>query len=87
MENYQKDMEDKEEQDDNQQEPKKIKEIYNGTHFCVWGDGEFITIESFFNLSSVSLPIEVWEEMRTDFSILSMIDISGNSSTPPENLN
>jgi hypothetical protein len=85
MESYQDDMEDKEENEDSH----KIREIYDAEHFSVWGDDDYITIEFHFNMSTVTIPIDIWNDMRTDLQILGKIDVTGegDAKLPPENLN
>ena len=69
---------------------KPIVEIYDGKHFSVWGNDDFMTINFNFNDVTITCPTDLWSEMKGDLHILSMIPIpysDENDSLSPEELN
>lgn len=68
-------------------EAKPVQDIYEGEHFQVWGNEDFMTINFHYNDITLTFPAELWEVMRNDFSTIGLIPAPGsrkNGSVPPD---
>ena len=69
---------------------KPIIDVFEGKHFTVWGNDDFITINFYFNDITVTCPSDLWAEMRSDFQVIGMLPVpysDENGTSTPESLN
>jgi len=71
-------------------ESKPIVDMYDGEHFNVWGNNDFISINFYYNDVTLTFPAELFSELKSEFQVLGMLPIpysEENGSIPPEDLN
>ncbi len=69
---------------------KPIIDMFEGEHFNVWGNDDFISINLYYNDAVLTFPSEIWDSMRSDLQVIGMIPIpysKDNGSPSPEQLN